>query len=243
MASWIVHLRIAEKLLEDIPDLDPVMFAIGNIAPDSGLPDENWENFEPPVKVTHFTPRHEGDLVCEDMRFYREYLTGVERKEDPGRYSFLLGYFFHLVTDNYWSLEIGKPTQERFAAEFAADDQFIWEVKKDWYGLDFIYVRDHPQSIFWQVFLKSEIDESCLEFLPLEAIHHRIDYIKEFYQRQDEKISALYQRPYTYLSKAAMDRFVADVSAHILEIHHFLANPRQDYADYISVLDLPRSAA
>jgi hypothetical protein len=43
MASWIVHLRIAENLLAKFPELDERQFAIGNIAPDSGWPDEKWE--------------------------------------------------------------------------------------------------------------------------------------------------------------------------------------------------------
>jgi len=44
MASRIVHLRIAEKLLGFIPDLEPDRFAVGNVAPDSGIPDENMSN-------------------------------------------------------------------------------------------------------------------------------------------------------------------------------------------------------
>jgi len=52
MASWIVHLRLAENLLGLIPDhsaarsrrsLEPASFAVGNIAPDSGMTDEKWE--------------------------------------------------------------------------------------------------------------------------------------------------------------------------------------------------------
>jgi hypothetical protein len=46
LASWIVHLRITEKLLDMIDGLDVSCFTIGNIAPDSGIPDENWENFD-----------------------------------------------------------------------------------------------------------------------------------------------------------------------------------------------------
>ena len=34
----------------------------------------------------------------------------------------------------------------------------------------------------------------------LERIAGLIDYIKTFYQRRDEKIQALYERPYIYLS-------------------------------------------
>jgi hypothetical protein len=48
-----VHLRLAENLLEMIDGLDGRSFAIGNIAPDSGIPDEKWESFEPPKEVSH----------------------------------------------------------------------------------------------------------------------------------------------------------------------------------------------
>jgi energy-converting hydrogenase Eha subunit F len=41
MATWIAHLRLAENLLEKIEGLDAAWFAIGSIAPDSGIPDEN----------------------------------------------------------------------------------------------------------------------------------------------------------------------------------------------------------
>jgi hypothetical protein len=44
MATWIAHLRLAENLLERIPGLDEAQFAIGNVAPDSGIPDENGRN-------------------------------------------------------------------------------------------------------------------------------------------------------------------------------------------------------
>jgi len=34
------------KLVNRITGLDPAYFAVGNIAPDSGIPDENWEHFD-----------------------------------------------------------------------------------------------------------------------------------------------------------------------------------------------------
>ena len=241
MASWIVHLRIAENLLNEIDGLDTSIFAIGNIAPDSGVPDENWENFTPPVEVTHFRL---DNLSCnEDLRFFRKYLAAERLTGNAEQYSFLLGYFFHLITDNYWWKRIGQPTQEHFKAEFEADDKFIWEVKRDWYGLDFIYVRDHPDSIFWQSFLHSDIHESYLDFLPLEALHHRMAYIKEFYQRQDEKVQEMYQRPYIYLSKTEMDQFVDEVSQELLGIYQYLCDPKQDISGNESILELPRFAA
>jgi hypothetical protein len=53
MARWITHLRIIENLLRFISGLGEVEFAVGNIAPDSGVPDEKWEKVKPPTEVTH----------------------------------------------------------------------------------------------------------------------------------------------------------------------------------------------
>ena len=146
MATWIAHLRIAENLLERIPDLDAGQFVIGNVAPDSGIPDENWEKFNPPPQVTHFKRSNSVHKDIADLDFYRGYLAEVS-PQDTQRFSFRLGYFFHLITDNLWTIEVGRPTSEHWADEFAADKKFIWEVKEDWYGLDHIYVREYPDCL------------------------------------------------------------------------------------------------
>ena len=212
MASWIVHLRIADKLLDHIIGLDPAQFAIGNVAPDSGRPDENWEHFDPPSEVTHFqTPDSDGNQkVVEDLRFYREHMKGqVSLAEEPKRFSFLLGYFFHLVADNLWSERIVRPTRDRYGQEFENDANFIWEVKKDWYGLDFTYVRTHPNSLFWTTFLHARYEHEFLEFFPLGAIAEKLVYIREFYQRTDAKVEAsLRLKNNIYLNEAEMALFV-----------------------------------
>ncbi len=221
MATWIAHLRIAENLLERIDDLDPGQFAIGNIAPDSGIPDENWENFDPPPRVTHFKRSKSVHKDIADLDFYRDYLAGVSR-EDVDRFSFRLGYFFHLIVDNLWTIEIGRPTSERWAEQFAADKKFIWEVKEDWYGLDQIYVREYPDSLFWRVFLDSEPTFADLDFLPLEALLRQMKHIKAFYQRDDEEILAMISRPMIYLSKSDMDGFVEIATERITLIYQIL---------------------
>ena len=222
MASWIVHLRIAENLLERISALDESLFAVGNIAPDSGIPDERWENFTPPSEVTHFQANGDVHRNCRDLDFYRRYLGPISLQSKPREFSFLLGYFFHLITDNLWSIRIGRPTSARFEAQFAADKNFIWEVKKDWYGLDFIYLRDHPESLFWRVFLHADYDCVDLDFLPAEAIRQRITYIKQYYQRSDEDIQAMVSRPFVYLSQGGMDDFVQEASVRLHAIDRYL---------------------
>ena len=54
MASWLIHLRIADKLLDEIPGLSPTEFVVGNIAPDSGVPNEDWTSFTPSTTVSHY---------------------------------------------------------------------------------------------------------------------------------------------------------------------------------------------
>lgn len=209
MASWIVHMRIAEKLIGQIPNLDVGQFAIGNIAPDSGVPDEKWENFTPPPKITHFTVGDRADnFLHTDAIFYRNYVQNVDPDREPGVYALHLGYFFHLIIDNLWRKEIGLPTMQRWKAEFAADKDFIWEVKRDWYGLDFIYLRDHPECLFWKTFIKAGEPQHRLEFLPAGAVERNVAYIQQYYQTIDDEVRHRYSRPYIYLSKTEMDDFV-----------------------------------
>ncbi len=222
MASWIVHLRIAENLLAHIHGLDVDLFSIGNIAPDSGMPDEKWEHFDPPTRVTHFEV---SDFTADpdvfrtsDLAFYRQYLLPLHPGggEDARRFSFLLGYFFHLLTDNNWVRRIARPTRARYLEQFTADKDFIWEVKEDWYGLDHVYVRDHPQALFWRVFMNAAYDRADLDFMPVQAVQERIRYIQQYYSQPDERVTKMTAHPFIYLSMDEMDAFVQDTSRLIL---------------------------
>ena len=222
MATWIVHLRIAENLLDLIPNLDAGQFAIGNIAPDSGVPDENWENFDPPPPVTHFLSPEKEWIGSADLTFFYDHLAEISPQYEVERFSFRLGYFFHLLTDNLWREKIFIPTKERFPEEFAADPKFIWEVKEDWYGLDLIYVRDYPESLFWCVFLDAQPDACDLDYLPMAAVNQQLKHIKTFYQRQDEEVQESYRRPYIYLSQEEVDKFVDEVTQRLYRIYQAL---------------------
>ena len=237
MATWIAHLRIAENLIARIPGLDPGQFAIGNIAPDAGIPDENWRNFNPPPTVTHFKRSQSVHKDIADLDFYHGYLADVS-PGDVYCYSFRLGYFFHLITDNLWTIDIGKPTTERYAEQFAADKEFIWEVKLDWYGLDQIYVREHPDSLYWRVFLDAEPASGQPDFFPPEALPRQLRHIKEFYQRDDDEIKAMMDRPMIYLSKGEMDRFVENATGSIDRIYRILWPEPPDLDGKFSALEL-----
>lgn len=242
MATWITHLRLADALLAQIPGLDEVQFAIGSVAPDSGIPDENSEKFEPPVEITHFKPPDGAPWRCADLEFYRRYLSSIEPGGDMPRYSFLLGYFFHLVTDNLWSRQVGQPTRARFAAGFAVETEMWSQVKRDWYGEDFQHVRNHPECLYWRTFLncayKPKHPGGYLDFLPAAAIRQNIAYIQGFYQRTDDEIEQWYiQRPGVYLNGAEMDRFVTCNAARLVEIYRRLQAGLDGSEGCLSILD------
>ena len=227
MATWITHLRIAERLHEGIGDLDAGQFGIGSIAPDSGIPDEKWENFDPPTEITHFQSPQKQRRNCQDLEFYRKYLKGEAWSSNhKERNSYYLGYFFHLIVDNLWSKNISRPTKELFEHQYSEDfenkREFFGEMKRDWYGLDFVYLHNHPTSFFWNVFIDSEVTSTYLDFLPLEALKQRVEYIKTFYQRKDEAIDNLFSRPFKYLSSERVNGFVEEVSQTMLQVYQLI---------------------
>ncbi|MCB9135460.1 MAG: zinc dependent phospholipase C family protein [Anaerolineales bacterium] len=237
MGTWICHLRIADKLLKKIDNLDPEMFAIGNIAPDSGIADEKWQTFTPPKHITHFGNEDETWGIA-DLDFYRKYLKDVSH-EDCKQFSFLLGYFFHLITDNLWAVEIWRPHKEKYADWFAKDvDDFVRETKRDWYGLDFIYVRDYPHALFWQVFLHCKYETNYLYFVPIEAVQQRVAYIQQFYQETDAWVQAAYLRPYLYLPKARMDQFVEDTSQFLFRVYKALGDKNLSGGEAKTILEI-----
>jgi hypothetical protein len=245
MATWIVHLRLAENLLCEIPDLEAESFIIGNIAPDSGIPDENWENFTPPPEISHFQDSDREPWAIADLDFYREYLSiGRPMDNNAKRFSFLLGYFFHLVTDNLWEDRIARQTMEKFKEEFEADPKFVWQVKRDWYGLDLEHVRQNSESIYWHTFIPAEFDADYLDFMPVEAIQERIQHIKDLYQRTDDDIEEWYgNRPDLYLSKDEMEAFIEFATKALNEIYEILivrnlkVNSRLSALEFISLED------
>jgi hypothetical protein len=229
MATWIAHLRIAEKLLTAIPGLRAPEFAAGSLAPDSGIPNADHTAFDPPRQVSHFTQPAGDDVVVCDLRFYRDHLSRADASATPEILSFLWGYFAHLVTDQLWFERIAVTAMAQFATLIEDKGQEAWWVMKDdWYGLDLRHVRDHPQSLFWQVFTPLPPIPDVLPFLPRPAMRSQFERIRDFYTRWDEQ--GPLDRPYPYLNERTMTRFVADTTAAIVTLHarlmeHSVAGP------------------
>ncbi len=240
MAPWIAHLRLAENMLADVAGLDAAAFSIGSVAPDSGIPDERHEHFTPPGAVTHFRAPASAPFPVADLDFYREYLKpALSAAADPERASFLLGYFFHLLADTLWLEQIDTPTRARLKPQFDADQEFIWQVKRDWYGLDLAFVRANPGCLYWTAFMGAEYRGDYLPFLPPHAIGLRIREIKDLYQRTDAEIEEWYgQRPGIYLSQAEYDDFVDNNRARLAEAYARLTTSPGTLEGHASIFEL-----
>ncbi len=237
MSTWISHLRIAENMLNHLPHLDEVQFTYGNLAPDSGYPNADWSQFDPPKTRTHYLTEGSGESGARDLLFWREYLPGVDRG-DSARYSFLLGYFLHLVTDRLASRRFGQSTKIYFDDLFRRKSASeAWEIiKTDWYGLDQRYVRDHPHSLFWRVFLPAPIPPCPLPYLPQAAFDHQMNYIKRFYAEPDADWDL--DRAFPYMNESTITRFVEDTTSSLLKILDLIDHdiPEEKFVSAVEML-------
>lgn len=205
MATWMVHLRIADLLLDLLPGISPVEFLVGNLAPDSGVPNPEGSGFTPDTTVSHFRT---GDAKADPEAFLRKYFTEERRRDyDDRQLGFYLGYLTHLMTDVLWSEQIVLPALRTFGKESAPDrEAFIQKSKENWYSLDFKYLRDHPGFRAFRVYLGAVgfRNDFVEEFSP-NAIDDRRQYITDFYLQGKPGPD----RDDPYLTETEMDSFVA----------------------------------
>jgi len=213
MASWMVHLRVADKLLDQIPELSPIEFIVGNMAPDSGVPNEDWSSFTPSYSVSHFKT---GDEKAGPDAFAGKYFQKEQQMQyDDSQFAFYLGYLTHLLTDRLWSRQIARPSFRRhIGGEPPYHGHMLDKIKDDWYDLDFKYLRDHPGFRAFRVYLGCVgFRNVYLEEFSADAIDNRRQYITGFYLEGKDNLD----REYPYLTEAEMDAFVVSAAAEILQ--------------------------
>jgi hypothetical protein len=220
MATWIGHIRVAEALLPHFPGLDPTTFTYGSLAPDFGKPLED-DSFYPSKEVSHWMIRPGDRSIFQDLKFYREYLMGDQVQEDNARYSFLLGYFFHLVLDGLWGCWIGQACKRDFGDMIEGmGDEAWWKMKEDWYGLDVQYAQGNRDSLFWREVMKMKDLPLYLEFQDQEVVTDQVQRIQKLNSSPPDYLAE--RKEFPYLSKATMDRYISDSVAFILEYYRMI---------------------
>ena len=209
MATWMIHLRIADKLLDAIPDLSPIEFIMGNMAPDSGIPNEDWSAFSPSTALSHYRQdKGTGKKVIDIHRYVEEFFTPeLQKSYNEQQYSFYLGYYTHLLTDMLWSDLVAWPLRQKYP-------NATWdEIKGDWYDQDFRYIQTHPGFRAFRAYLGSVgFVNRYMDFFPTDAFDNRREYITSFYLQKKENLN----REYRYLTEESANQFVDDAIGHIL---------------------------
>lgn len=210
MATWIAHLRIAENILKNMDDLDSIAFILGNVGPDSGVPNEDWSSFNPPKKITHWIDE-ENNIDAE--RFFDKYIKN--NLMEYSKYSYVLGYYIHLLTDIEWSKFFNeKKKNALYNKKLKEDASFIWTIKKDWYGLDFLYLEKNPNFIFHTIFKNIDEVPDYIDYFPKGALMKQVKYITEYYLGDNEET----KENFIYLNEEEMDKFIDDTSKKINSI-------------------------
>lgn len=247
MASWMVHLRVADKLLSALPMLDPTEFVVGNIAPDSGLPNEDGTAYTPNKDESHFRMRGEdGHRHPDPSLFASLYLSPAQLAEYTAKErSFYLGYYAHLLTDIAWTSNIFMPTAEKYRKEYASDPiGFInGSLKRDWYDLDYSYLREHPNFRAWKIYKAAEgFDNTYIDRFARHAFADRQQFIVWFYSQEKDNLD----RVYPYLTKERAEEFVEETAAGIVTVlkrfvseqHLFLEIPNETHEKaYTEMMD------
>ena len=194
MASWVTHLMIADKVLMTIPELDRHCFCVGNIAPDCNVENEDWTQFTPSREITHWMSANK-KTEADCNRFFDEYIK--KRKQEINsahEFSFLLGYYSHLIVDAEFQSFIRDPQRvstawKRIKAHPTLSNASIgmpenWDsIKilidkkdrlKDIYSIEAKYLKSNPHSGYLTEIMGLKSFPDYIDYLPNGAIARKI---------------------------------------------------------------------
>lgn len=217
MASWMIHLRVTQGIYEKLNLVHKTEFVMGNIAPDSGVPTEDGTGFVPDAEVSHFRTIDENGIknVHENL-FIERYFTKEKRDNYAEKeYAFYFGYLTHLLTDKLWASMIVYGAKEKLSNLFEQDNAAFWKkVKRDWYDLDFLYLRRNPEFSAFRIYEGiMEFKNTYLDFFSEDAFEDRKKFIVEFYRKGVETV----EERETYISAEELDVFVEHAVEEIIE--------------------------
>ena len=102
------------------------------------------------------------------------------------------------------------PLKERYPEQWNADRKaLIARAKEDWYDLDFLYIKNHPDFRAFSIYSNAVgFQNSYLDFFSSDAFDNRREYITAFYRSANENLD----RPYPYFTEQDAQSFVLSAS-------------------------------
>ena len=178
MASWILHLRIAQALDGYLNPADKTAYYVGTLAPDSGKLNGGFD-YVPPKDTTHWKREgvtHEERIEC-NREFYKKYIAD---ERDEKRLSFYLGYYVHILADSLFVREVIRPYIQKATREVWRAN--IDKIRAGWYELDFRFIASHKGFLPFEIISAVEdFPNEYLDYFARDDITERITYIKQLY--------------------------------------------------------------
>ncbi len=179
MATWVLHLRVAEKIAKKLDFLDETAYYVGTIAPDSGRMVDNF-TYLPNKDVSHW--KREGvsyeQRFEDNADFFSKY---CENEKDNFKRSFYLGYYVHILTDTVYVRDIIHPFIKANGKDFWRAN--IEKIRAGWYEIDHRFVaknRDfHPLEVIYGV---REFKNTFLDYFTEDDITERILFAADLYR-------------------------------------------------------------
>jgi hypothetical protein len=185
MANWVTHLMIADSVMKQYPELDRHGFCVGNIAPDCNVENENWTSFTPSREITHWMS--EERKVASDCDSYcNEYIHKRKNEiQSQEQYSFLLGYYVHLMVDAEFQryIRVEKRVLDTWERIDAIENLRVRAIglPKDWDSVKILISKNermHEINSMEAEYLRDNPDSGYLtEILPLKEFPDYIDYL------------------------------------------------------------------
>lgn len=208
MATWVTHLIIADNIMKQCSKLDRHGFCVGNIAPDCNIENEDWTHFMPSREVTHWMSG-ERKVASDCDSFCKEYIHKRKNEiQSQEEYSFLLGYYSHLITDAafQWYIRDDKRVKDTWDRIDADKNLRIRATghRKDWdsikklfskkermheiYSMEAEYLRDNPNSGYLAEILPLKAFPDYIDYLPYGCIVRKIE-IMGYMPQLDENLA------------------------------------------------------
>lgn len=122
MATWLTHLRVAERVSDQINITDRSLFFAGSIAPDSDTLSD----------ISHWCSNAD-KITCDAQGFYINYISDSLHTEDK---DFYWGYYIHLLTDILWHKQKIAPLEHE-------SKDTIRAIKQKWRNVDISFLADY----------------------------------------------------------------------------------------------------
>lgn len=230
MANWISHLIIVDQLYIMGIDLDEKGFAVGNIAPDCNVENEDWTQFTPSKEITHWM-HGKSKLTADYEAFYEEHIKDKELLSNEHK-AFLLGYYSHLITDVEFQKYVRKEERvKNIYLRVKQNEEMCRQIKdlpedfdtlKKVFGRSNVshdivmqeidYLKRNPNSRYNTIIKKIADFPNYLEYFPQGAIARKIGIMAK------EDFSIKSKNEYVFYTKDEFSEFVENTSFLIFKL-------------------------